>query len=106
MSQHEDLMDEVERYAEIDPADLLPENKHLLEADFEALGEGAAVDRKFWVAEMDAVVSAASHVARGSTQAIRSRYSQGPQYDTRRYSIPPMVQSEGSLRWRRRRKRK
>ena len=105
MKQHEALMDEVERHAEVDPADLLPENRHLLEVDFGALGEGAAIDRRFWVAEMDAAVAAASHVARGSTQSLLSRYNHGPSYDTRRYSIRPMVQSEGSLRWRRRRQR-
>ena len=106
MSQHEVLMEDVGRFAEVDPDDLLPENRRLLDVDFEALGKRAAVDRKFWVAEMDVAVAAASHAMRGSTQTLRSRFFQGPQYNTRRYSIPPMVQSEGSLRWRRRHKRK
>ena len=57
-------MEEVKRYAEVDPANLRPENRHLLEADFEALGKGATVDKKIWAAEMEAAVAAASHVKR------------------------------------------
>ena len=78
MTQHEALMKDVGRFAEVDPADLLPENRRLLDVDFEALGKGAAVDRKYWVAEMDAAVAAASHAVRGSTQTLRSRFCQGP----------------------------
>lgn len=46
MTQHDQLMEEFKRYAEVDPANLRPENRHLLEADFEALGKGATVDKK------------------------------------------------------------
>lgn len=106
LSQHEELMEEVEQYADVDPADLLEENRHLLETDFGVLGKGAAVDRKFWVAEMDAAIAPAAHVARGrgSTQTLHSRFCQGTQYVTRCYSIPPRVQTEGSMIWRRRRR--
>ena len=106
LPQHEQLMEEVERHAEVDPEDLLPENRKLLDTDFAALGGGAAVDRAYWVAEMNAAVAAAAHVQRGSTQTLRSRYCSGPQYNTRSYSIAPMVETEGSLRWRRRRRRR
>lgn len=86
LTQHEEQMEEVGRYADVDPADILPENRHLLKIDFGALRRGAAVDRKFWAAKMDAV-TAAAHVARGSTQTLRSRYCQGLHYDTRCYSV-------------------
>ena len=105
MAQHEQLMEDIERYAELDPADLLPENRDLLNVDFEALGNGRAADRRYWAAEMESAVAAAKHVARGSTQTLRSRYCSGPRYDTRSYSIAPMVETEGSMRWRRRRRR-
>ena len=65
IAQHEKLMEDVERFADVDPADLLPENRLLLETNFGALGKGEAVDRKFWVAEMDATVAAVPHVTRG-----------------------------------------
>lgn len=73
-------MEEVGRYADMDPADLLPENRHLLEVDFGKLGKGAAVDGNFWAVEMGAAVATAAHVMRSllTTQIRRSRYYQGP----------------------------
>ena len=43
-------MDNVENYAMTDPEDLLPENCHLLDIDFEAPGEVSFIKKQFWVA--------------------------------------------------------
>lgn len=83
MSQHKQPMEEVKRYTEVNPADP-PENCHLLEADFAALGSGTAVDRTFLAAEMGSAVGvgAVAHVQRGLTQTLRSRHCMGLQYNT------------------------
>ena len=98
-------MAEVEELANRDPEDLLPEDRHWLDVDFSALGDGSAKDRCLWAAELDSALAAAKHVARGSTQTLRSRYGQGPVYDTRSTSVEAVVDTEGSIRWKRRRRR-
>ena len=103
--QHESLMSRVEEYASTDPADLLPEDRALLEVDFSLLGTGAAREKQYWVAEMASAVAAADHVKQGSVQTLRSRYSLVPAYDTRRTTVGSVIDSEGSIRWKRRRKR-
>lgn len=74
LAQHKQLMKDVDEYAGTDQEDLLPENRTLLDVDFDALGEGGALDRKLWVLEMETATAAAAHIARGSTQSLRSRY--------------------------------
>ena len=103
--QHDKIMDEVEELANRDPEDLLPEDRHWMDVDFSALGDGSAKDRCLWAAELDSALAAAKHVARGSTQTLRSRYGQGPVYDTRSTSVEAVVDTEGSIRWKRRRRR-
>lgn len=101
LAKHRQLMEDVEGYAGTDPEDLLPENRKLLDVDFEALGEGATLDRKLWLAEMETATAAAAHVAQGTTQPLRSRYCTGPSYNTRYTPVPTGVDTEGSIRWRR-----
>jgi len=103
--QHDRLMSRVEDFAAVDPADLLPEDKALLEVDFDQLGDGTAREKQFWVAEMASAVAAADHVKQGSTQTLRSRYALAPAYDTRQTTVASMLNSKGSIRWKRRRKR-
>ena len=106
LRQHEELMDQVEDYAEVDPEDLLPENRALLEIDFDALGKGSTQDKQFWVAEMESAISAAEHINQGTRQALRTRYEVRTTYDTRPTTVTSTKDSEGSIRWRRRRKRR
>ena len=106
LRQHEELMDQVEDYATVDPDDLLPENRALLEIDFDALGKGSTQDKQFWVAEMDSAISAAEHIKQGTRQALRTRYELKTAYDTRPTTVTSTKDSEGSIRWRRRRKRR
>ena len=44
----------------IDPADLLPCHRHLLQQDYLRLDEGPSVDRQYWLAQMNSAVSAAT----------------------------------------------
>ena len=46
----------------IDPSDLLPQHRSLLEKDFGKLGEGATVERKLWLQQMRSAISAADTV--------------------------------------------
>ena len=62
LRQHEEPMNNVEDLAAVDPEDLLPENRNLLEIDFDALGKGSIQDKQFWVSEMESAVAAADHI--------------------------------------------
>ena len=42
----------------IDPEELLPQHRVLLERDFQALGEGSTVDRQIWWAQVKAALGA------------------------------------------------
>ena len=103
--QHEKLMDTIEDYLHVDPMSLLPEDRRLLTVDLEALAESSPVNQQTWVAEMETAVSAASHIRSGSRQAINSRYCSGPQPLATVVEEFVEVDSEGSMRWRRRRRR-
>ena len=104
-AQHEKLMDNVEDMIHIDPMELLPEHRGLLDIDFEKLAKGAMEDRQYWLAKMESAVSAADHVRKGSRQALRSRYCTGPRPRMDAVSEVVVVDNEGSIRWRRRRRR-
>jgi hypothetical protein len=74
-----------------DPSVLLPEDRQLLDVDFESLGDGPAVDRQLWISEMESAVAAA-------------RLSDGTDADFSTYTPAPL-DTEGSIRFRRRRRR-
>ena len=52
--EHDKLLQKIERMMWIDPENLLREDHHLLEEDFDALGKATALDQQLWVAEMEA----------------------------------------------------
>ena len=64
-AEHKKIFDRVEELMHVDPDLLLPRHKHLLEIDFEALGEGQARGRKYWIAKMDSAVAASVKVQEG-----------------------------------------
>ena len=69
-AQHDHLMDTIEDYLHVDPMTLLPEDRGLLDIDFDKLAESTVVDQETWVSEMSTAVSAAAHVHNGSCQAL------------------------------------
>jgi hypothetical protein len=77
-----------------DPSILQPADRQLLRIwtlSFEALGDGPAVDRQLWISEMESAVAAA-RIADGT--------------DVNGASYPPApLDTEGSIRFRRRRRR-
>jgi hypothetical protein len=46
----------------VDPSDLLPQHRRLLELDFQQLGEGPTIDRKMWLQQMNSALLAADSV--------------------------------------------
>ena len=105
VAQHESILTTMEGYLHTDPAQLLEENRHLLYSNFVALAEGPTKDRVEWISEIESALGAAEHVARGSRQAIRTRYCVGKRPRVRKEYESVIVDAEGSMKWRRRRKR-
>jgi len=77
-----------------DPSTLLSEDRYLLDVNFEDLGEGSASARQMWLAEMDAARCAATYADGDYTDVI---------LEEPRIEAP--VDTEGSIRFRRRRRR-
>lgn len=86
------IMRECEDMLWKDPDSLLPEDLNLLDIDFESLGDAPAIHRQLWLSEMRAASNAAD-IARGESATLIHDYT-GPAVDT-----------EGSIRFRRRRRR-
>ena len=63
--EHKDIFQRMEDLMFTNPDDLLPAHKHLLEEDFEGLGEGSAITRQYWIADMESAISAAERVHQG-----------------------------------------
>ena len=59
------IFDEVEDLMYTEPDELLPKHRHLLQEDFEALAEGSAQDRQYWIVSMESVIKAAEAVQEG-----------------------------------------
>ena len=73
-----------------DPSALLDEDKDLLEMDFEDLGAGPAIARQTWIAEMEAALAFASAE---------------PVVGEKQTDTEAPVDTEGSIRFKRRRRR-
>jgi hypothetical protein len=93
-TQQLEIMQHCEDVLWTDPSVLLPEDRGLLEVDFEALGDGPAIARQIWLSEMKAAMSAA-RIDAGPTRVT------GASVDY--LSVP--VDTEGSIRFRRRRRK-
>ena len=92
-AQQERIIQRCEELLWTDPDDLLRSDRALLEVDFSALASGPAVYRQLWTEEVEVSMEAASTIRRNAR-------SSGPVPD----SLPP-VDTEGSIRYRRRRRR-
>ena len=96
MTQHRALTRRCEELLWTDPTQLLPEDQCLLNLDFAALGSGNAVVRQLWISEMEAATAAAQYDRRQQRQA---------RLEARLTREPPPIDTEGSIRFRRRRRR-
>ncbi len=97
-------MDTIEDYLHVDPMSLLPEDCGLMDIDFEKLFESTPVDQETRAAEMATAVSAAAHVRNGSRQALHSRFCTGSNPRASIVEEAAVVDNEGSIQWRRRRR--
>ena len=84
------IMRDCENLLWTDPTSLLPEDRELLDIDFVELGEGPAIARQTWLSEMQAALEAARNV--------EDSVQPPPQ-------LAAPVDTEGSIRFRRRRRR-
>ena len=98
-------MDTIEDYLHVDAMSLLPEDRGLMDIDFEKLAESTLVVQETWTAEMATAVSAAAHVRKGSRQALNSHFCTGPHPLASIVEEAVVVDNEGSIRWRRCRRR-
>jgi hypothetical protein len=77
------------------PSILLPEDRHLLSINFEELGNSPAIMRQLWTSEMEA----ATNTSRFNDARCKQIIWEDSQLDT-------PVDTEGSIRFRQRRKRR
>ena len=105
-AEHDKLLKKIEKLMWIDPENLLREDRHLLEEDFDALGQSSALDQQLWVAEMEASLSAA-----GYATPARNYDTEDPGVDlnddttwtTEPINLTNELGSEGSGAWRKER---
>ena len=90
----------------VDPQDLLPRDRGLLEENFNSMGSSPAAC-ELWMAVMEVAVSAAEHASRkNDPTSRRRRFTCGPDYAPKIVEIVPIRDTEGSIRYKRRRRRK
>jgi hypothetical protein len=93
--QQHKIMRECENLLWTDPSILLPEDRHLLSADFEALGNSPAIMQQLWISGMEAATSA--------SQLNNAQREQIIWEDPMLYTL---IDTEGSIRFRRRCKKR
>ena len=99
IAQHEATSLRIRDLMWTDPNDLLEGDRGLLDKDFEALGSAHAADRECWVASVEAAVAAAGHAKRKAQQDADVEANEGVA------AAPVPIDSEGSIRFRRRRRK-
>jgi hypothetical protein len=95
VAQQESLARRCEDLLWTDPSSLLEEDRYLLEIDFDELGNGPSANRQVWISEMEAAAAAAKYEMSADAEDV----SHCPNNE-----VP--VDTEGSIRFRRRRRRR
>ena len=85
-----------------DPGDLLSEDRPLLEENFAALAASSAADREFWVASVETAIAVAGHVWLNHRQ---KRLELATQLIDIVNDDPGIIDTEGSIRFRRQRRK-
>ena len=98
---HKTILKTIEGFLHTDLEQLLKEHCHLLFSDFAALASGPTKDKLAWISEIDSALGAASHMARGSWYAVRTRYCRGRRPCAQMEYKLVLVDAEGSIRWQR-----
>jgi hypothetical protein len=105
-AQQDKIAKECEVFLWTDPMSLLPEDRDLLDMDFEAMGEANVEVRHIWLSEMQAARAASANEGRLRRQArvgwSDNEERSGPLECS---DLGVVVDTEGSLRFRRRKKK-
>ena len=107
IAERESLIRRVQDLMWTDPEDLLPDDRPLLEEDFVKLGEANADAQAYWAAEVEAALKAAAYERGGDRTRDDSPYVDPvvPRPPLSRPAEEPQVDTEGSIRYRRRRRK-
>ncbi len=103
--KHEQTLTRIKGCLGIDLGDLLEEDQVLLQVDFERLTRSSATEKLEWIAGIDSAMGAAEHIASGSHHALPTWYCRGSRPRMQLEYEAVQVDQEGSLHWRRWRKR-
>jgi hypothetical protein len=95
---HKTILKTMEGFLHTDLEQLLEEHQHLLFSDCVALASGPTKDKLEWTSEIDSALGVASHVARGSQHAVRTRYCRGHQPCAQMEYKLVLADAEGSMR--------
>ena len=99
--EHKQIMKKVKKMMDTDPMELLERDRHLLlTEDFEQLGQAPSSYREYWVAEMETAIESSAKTKRQTTIDHT-----GKLITLSTHSEPPVIDTEGSIRYRRRRKK-
>ena len=118
--QHEEIMDKVRDLIYTDPMDLLEEDRHLLQEDFAFLGRAPSSHREYWVSEMETALEFARR-QRGpiklTTRGIVQLQHNSDNHQELDFASaqpigiplmqfePPDIDTEGSIKYSRRRRK-
>ena len=100
IAQHEQILSRVRDLLCTDPLDLEEEDRYLLDEDFEALGSSLDDCKETWIANMEAALSYAAHRRCRATTVATTNSTMDSNRQT-----PAQIDTEGSLKYRRRRKK-
>ena len=95
--QHDEIVAKIGKLIWTDPDELLDADRRLLEVNFRKLGRARAVTQECWIVEMEA----ATELAR----CIRGAQDRDGTGTVSTSNGDPDVDTEGSIRYRRRRKK-
>ena len=96
-AKHEEIVSKIEHLVWTDPEELLDKDRRLLEVDLGKLGMAKATTQECWIAEVEAALGEAKSSWRANTDTEDARL--------RRTAQEPTIDTEGSIRYRRRRKK-
>lgn len=105
-AEHERIIMKLQDFIWVDPEDLLPQDRGLLDEDFDELGSSPAAGA-MWIEAMETAISAAEHSRRSNSDMDkrRRRLTYGPHFVPKAVAVVPVKDSEGSIKYKRRRRK-
>jgi hypothetical protein len=97
-AEHDRILTKMKDYLWVDPQDLLPRDRGLLDEDFASLGNSPAAG-ELWIATMEVAISAAEHDRRRDDPSPRMRRLTFSRHSAFRYALPtPMADTSRLFR--------